>query len=169
MAAAQAQAFGVATIMAAVLGTMIAMVAGLISLQEPMKEKGKVVHGRYFPCPTTEPSKLAYEQFVSVYTPTWMFLFGIVVVFQLYEDFTAVSYLQVCGGLAMPFLVQPLLLPTGGFNSPDAKRPLWERYSFKANLWIAVYSFIGNYWYTHCKISKAAALFLLVCVCIVQV
>jgi hypothetical protein len=23
------------------------------------------------------------------------------------------------------------------------------RYSFKANLWIAIFSFIGNYWYTH--------------------
>jgi cycloeucalenol cycloisomerase len=154
MAAEQSQGFGVATTMAAVLGTMVAMVAGMISLQEPLKEKDKVVPGRYFPCPTTEPSKLAYEQFVSVYTPTWMFLFGIVVVFQLYEDFTAISYLQVCGGLALPFLLQPLVLPTGGFDSPDAKRPLSERYSFKANLWIAVYSFIGNYWYTHCKFFR---------------
>ncbi|KAJ1473596.1 hypothetical protein T484DRAFT_1835477, partial [Baffinella frigidus] len=27
--------------------------------------------------------------------------------------------------------------------------PLLERYSFKANLWILIFSFIGNYWYTH--------------------
>ena len=24
-----------------------------------------------------------------------------------------------------------------------------ERYSFKANLWIFIFGFIGNYWYTH--------------------
>jgi len=80
-----------------------------------------------------------------------MGLFGIIVVFQLYEGFTAMSYLYVCGGLSLPFLLQPLVYPSGGFNSPDADRPLLERYSFKANVWIAVYSFIGNYWYTHCK------------------
>jgi cycloeucalenol cycloisomerase len=81
-----------------------------------------------------------------------MFCFGIIVAFQLYEDFDAWSYLKVCGGLSLPFLVQPILLPSAGFNSPDAKRPLLERYAFKANIWIAVYSFIGNYWYTHCKL-----------------
>ena len=133
---------GVAVTMAGILGTMLAMVAGLVAMQDPTKDKG-----RYLPCPTTEPSKLAYEQFVSVYTPIWMGLFGMVVVTQIYEQFTAWSYLQVCGGLSLPFLLQPILLPSG----PDAKRPLLERFCFKANVWIAVYSFIGNYWYTHCK------------------
>ena len=135
--------------MVAILGTMCAMLAGLYSIQEGVSEG--TTSGRYLPCPKTEPSRYAYEKFVSVYTPIWMGLFGIVVVFQLYEDFTAMSYLQVCGGLSLPFLLQPMLYPSGGFASPDVKRPLLERYCFKANVWIAVYSFIGNYWYTHCK------------------
>ena len=130
-----------------------------MAIQEPQKPSKTssndkpvtTATGRYLPCPETQPSKLAYEQFVSAYTPVWMGLFGIIVVFQLYEDFTAMSYLYVCGGLSLPFLLQPILLPSGGFNSPDAKRPLLERYAFKANVWIAVYSFVGNYWYTHCK------------------
>lgn len=152
------QSFGVATTMVGILGTMLAMVGGLISIQEPMrpsktskndKSTAVATGGRYLPCPNKQPSKLAYEQFVSAYTPVWMGLFGIIVIFQLYEDFTAFSYLFVCGGLSLPFLLQPILLPSGGFNSPDAERPLLQRYSFKANVWIAVYSFIGNYWYTH--------------------
>ncbi|CAB9516839.1 Cycloeucalenol [Seminavis robusta] len=143
------QEFGVATAMAVILGTMLAMVGGLVALQDPKKDKDKIQPGRYYPCPITEPSRLAYEKFVSVYSPMWMCFFGLVVVTQVYEQFTAWSYLQVCGGFSLPFLLQPVLFPSAGFNSPDAKRPLLERYSFKANVWIAVYSFIGNYWYTH--------------------
>ena len=86
------------------------------------------------------------------YTPIWILCFAIIVAFGLYEEFDEWSYMKVCVGLALPFLLQPLVLPsTGLYDSPDQSRPLFERYSFKANLWIAVYSFIGNYWYTHCK------------------
>ena len=175
--------YGVAVTMVGILGSLVAMVGGLVAIQEPLQisssslaaaaknnkkssmNNGKptstgdngttttTIGGRYFPCPITEPSKRAYEKFVSVYTPVWMGLFSIIVIFQLYEDFTAMTYLQVCGGLALPFLLQPIFLPSCGFDSPDAIRPLVERYAFKANVWIAVYSFIGNYWYTHCTYS----------------
>lgn len=149
------ESFGVGTQMAVILGVMFAMVAVLCAIQSPQtvlsKDKKVAISGSYLPDPKTQPSKLAFEQFVSAYTPVWMFCFGIIVVVQLYEDFDAFSYLKVCGGLSLPFLLQPIVLPSGGFNSPDARRPLLERYCFKANVWIAVYSFIGNYWYTHCK------------------
>lgn len=72
-----------------------------------------------------------------------------VVVTEVYEQFDAWSYLLLCGGLALPFLLQPIVFPTAGSDSPDAKRNPLDRYSFKANLWLATYSFIGNYWYTH--------------------
>lgn len=145
------QDFSVEISMAAILGTMIALTGGLVAIQEPLESemKNSSASGTFFPCPKTEPSKWAYEKFVSVYTPIWMGLFGAIVAFRLYEDFTAWSYMKVCGGLALPLILQPILLPSGGFNSPDSKRPIPERYCFKANLWIAVYSFIGNYWYTH--------------------
>jgi cycloeucalenol cycloisomerase len=104
---------------------------------------------RWLPDPIDEPSKFAYEQFVALYTPVWMGAFGMVVVFQWYEQFTAFAYLGFTSALAAPLLLQPLVYPSAGSNSPDANRPLWQRYSFKANVWIAVYSFIGNYWYTH--------------------
>ena len=131
--------------MAAILGTMIAMLGGLVAIQT----KNTQDHSSFFPSPIVEPSKLAYEKFTAVYTPIWIGIFGIVVVTQAYEHFTAWSYIQLCGGLALPFLLQPIVYPSAGFGSPDAKRPWYQRYAFKANLWLAIYSFIGNYWYTH--------------------
>jgi len=127
--------------MVAILGTMLAIIGGLIFIQTP-KEGGGFL-------PTTQPSKRSYEIFVLFYTPIWIFAFGCIVAFGLYESFDEWSYMKVCVGLALPFLLQPIVLPSAGCGSPDAQRPLLERYSTKANLWIAAYSFIGNYWYTH--------------------
>ena len=53
--------------------------------------------------------------------------------------------MQLCTALAAPFLLQPILFPM----KSEKHLPLFERYSFKANVWIAIFSFIGNYWYTH--------------------
>ncbi|KAL7573176.1 hypothetical protein ACA910_018837 [Epithemia clementina (nom. ined.)] len=164
---------------------MVAVLAGLVSLQTkksqtttggrttpktdnrnsskaPPNDKADTVEAReeaeassFFPSAETQPSKRAYELFVAMYTPLWIVVFGMVVVFQWYEDFDAWTYLYFCGGMAAPLLLQPLLFPNGGglllssSSSPDAQRPFWQRYSFKANVWIAIYSFIGNYWYTH--------------------
>ena len=136
----------IAITMTMVLGTMVAVIGGLAALQT--KKKGDT--SSFLPSPTTEPSKRAYEQFNLTYTPVWILAFGAIVVFQLYEDFDEWSYIKVCVGLSLPYLFQPILFPSAGYNSPDQKRPLIERYSFKANVWIFVYSFIGNYWYTHC-------------------
>ena len=137
----------VAITMVAILGTMLAAIAGLVAIQTP----ASTTKGTYLPSATSQPSKRAYEQFALFYTPMWIFAFVCIVAFGWYESFDEWSYLRVCGGLAMPFLLQPILLPSALYDSPDAKRPLFERYAFKANLWIAVYSFIGNYWYTHCE------------------
>ena len=135
----------VAVTMVAILGTMLAILGGLVVLQTPQKDGTS----RFLPDPKTEPTKYGYEVFAVIYTPIWIGLFGIVVVTQAYEYFGAFEYNMVTGVLALPFILQPLLFPSCGSSSPDADRPFLERYSTKANLWIAVYSFIGNYWYTH--------------------
>lgn len=131
--------------MAGILGTMVAGIGGLIAFQTPSKSGGTFL--------AHEPSKRAYELFAMSYTPIWIFAFGCIVAFGWYESFDKWSYMQVCVGLSLPFLLQPILLPSAGFGSPDATRPFFQRYSFKANVWLAMYSFIGNYWYTHCKIE----------------
>jgi cycloeucalenol cycloisomerase len=53
--------------------------------------------------------------------------------------------MTLCVTLALPFLLQPIIYPFPA----ESKLPLFSRYSFKANLWLAIFSFIGNYWYTH--------------------
>merc|ERR1719160_1386646 len=53
--------------------------------------------------------------------------------------------MKLCVSLALPFLLQPWVWPLPA----EKNLGLTQRYSFKANLWIAIFSFIGNYWYTH--------------------
>lgn len=137
---------GVATTMTAILGTMVALLAGLIAIQTPAVNK---VASTFLPDPKLQPSKHAYERYCLSYTPVWICAFAVIVAGQLYEEFTAWTYNIVCIGLSLPFLLQPIVMPSACFDSPDARRPLSERYSAKANLWLAAYSFIGNYWYTH--------------------
>lgn len=131
--------------MAAILVTMLAILIGIVQLQKPSSE----VSSRFLPCPATEPTKRAYEIYTLIYTAIWIGIFAFVVAFQVYESLDAWGYLYLCGGLSLPFLLQPFLLPSCGMGSPDERRKWYARYSTKANLWIAVYSFIGNYWYTH--------------------
>ena len=136
----------VAITMVVILGSMLAGIAALVMIQT----KSKGGNSRLLPDPETEPSKRAYEIYALAYTPIWIAAFACIVAFGLYEDFDKWSYMKVCVGLSLPYLLQPIVLPSAGSpGSPDEGRPLLERYSFKANLWLAVYSFIGNYWYTH--------------------
>jgi cycloeucalenol cycloisomerase len=149
-----------------ILGTSVAGIIVLIALQEPKTAPAPTSEttstSRFLPNPMIEPSKYAYEVFVAMYTPIWIFLFGCIVVTQYYEQLTPMGYIIVCTIFALPFILQPIILPGGAmmyYNSndtnnkyrisPDQYRPLLERYAFKANVWIATYSFIGNYWYTH--------------------
>lgn len=90
-------------------------------------------------------AKRQFELFSLNYTAVWIGVFMIVIIWQMYENFTADSYLMLCVPLALPFLLQPLLFPM----KAERCLPLYLRYSFKANVWIAIFSFIGNYWYTH--------------------
>lgn len=129
----------VAVQMTMIMGTMMAMILGIVALQTRSSSPGI-----FLPDPRTEPSKYAYEHFALWYSPVWMSAMAVVIIFQLYEQFDATCYNGFLGVLALPLVLQPLVWPLG----PDVKRVWWERYSTKANLWIAVYSFIGNYWYT---------------------
>jgi cycloeucalenol cycloisomerase len=143
--------------MTMILGTLVAGVVVLIGLQQPKHSIDPLFPSTFLPNPFIEPSKYAYEVFVAIYTPIWILIFALIVISKYYETLTPQGYIIICTSLALPFLLQPILLPGGLVGnakqrsnaSPDSNRPLLERYSFKANVWIAVYSFIGNYWYTH--------------------
>ena len=145
--------------MTAILVTMLAILVGMHSLQSPSPTASNTNTKMplLLPDPKSEPSKYCYEIFAWYYTVFWIGVFGFVVVSQAYEYFTSWSYLGVCGGLAMPLMLQPLVYPLASapvvnnkiIINPDIHRPFYKRYSLKATIYLMTYSFIGNYWYTH--------------------
>ena len=148
--------------MGIVLSTMFVMLVGTHSIQFPTASKPNAQTSMNYlplqlPNPKNDPTKYCYEVFCWCYTVLWITLFGGIVVSQCYEYFTAWSYILVCGGLALPLVLQPIIYPQAWpakldnklLRNPDVERPLLERYSTKATVYLLTYSFIGNYWYTH--------------------
>ena len=76
----------------------------------------------------------------------WVAAFGGIIGFGMYTWFDRWHYLLVCGSLAAPLLLQPFLAP--GLTG-ESGVPLLERHCFKANVWVFIFGFIGNWWYTH--------------------
>lgn len=89
--------------------------------------------------------KHQFSEFVFYYTIFWLSVFSAIVASGVYATFDAWSYMKVCGGLCIPLFVQPFYYPMDA----EKHQRVFERYSFKTNVWIAIFSFIGNYWYTH--------------------
>jgi len=75
----------------------------------------------------------------------WISVFGLVVVTQVYKHFGDTAYMVLALRISLPFLVVPLLFP----SPAEAKVPIFERYFFKANVWIWIFGFVGNYFWTH--------------------
>eukprot|EP00968_Pinguiococcus_pyrenoidosus_P000474 scaffold30_cov255-Pinguiococcus_pyrenoidosus.AAC.8 len=127
------------------MGTIfLAMLVALLTTGQLLQRRADRKTGHWLPGPEA-PGKRAYEVFAAWYSPFWMGVFGVVIALQMYEDFRETEYLALCGALALPLFLQPLLFP----GKADGSLPLRQRYGVKANLWLWVYSFIGNYWYTH--------------------
>jgi cycloeucalenol cycloisomerase len=69
----------------------------------------------------------------------------VVVAGGLYERWGEWQYLSYGVACATPYVAVPLLAPAAA----DRGRPWSSRYIVKANAWVALFSFVGNYWYTH--------------------
>ena len=99
------------------------------------------------------PAKAWGERFFLAYSAVWVTWFGWVVVSGVWEHFAHVEYMVVCGAMAVPCFAAPLWLqPTH-----EAARPWWSRYWVKANVWIAIISYVGNYFWTHYFFSLLGA------------
>jgi cycloeucalenol cycloisomerase len=70
---------------------------------------------------------------------------GIVVPFRMYERFGRWGYAAVGLAAAVPCVVLPLLSP----GSADTALPLTSRFWVKATAYVATFSFIGNWFWTH--------------------
>lgn len=91
------------------------------------------------------PSKKAAEKFTFTVSLCWITSIAIIILLKLYERFTRWHYLLYCGACALPYIVYPLWKPF----EEDKGVPVWERYVVKANAWIGILSFVGNYIWTH--------------------
>ena len=136
---------------ALIFATIGALLAGLFSLQRRAPYRGAYMAGLWLPrdeatVPRDEATgKRAYEVWILGYSLVWMGSFGLIIALQLYEAFDAAAYFLVCGGLALPLWVQAFAA---------AVRAGRVTHALRAQAWVAVFGFIGNYWHnTHCFYS----------------
>jgi len=95
-----------------------------------------------------DDSKRWSEMLYLVYSPFWIiYALVLVVPMQLYEHFGKAEYMLLCSIAAVPCVLLPLCVLTP--CRADERRPLHERHWFRANLWVAIFSYIGNYFWTH--------------------
>ena len=78
-------------------------------------------------------------------TPVWVFVMFLIVKTELYEGFTSSDYLSLSVCLMVPCWLLPVFLAT----EEEKVVPFFERYSIKANIWIAIVSYLGNHFFTH--------------------
>lgn len=92
------------------------------------------------------PGKRWTELFFLLYSPTWiLWCLCILVPFKIYERLGTWGYGSLGLIAALPcVLLPPLLQPAS-----EQGKPLAQRFWVKANLWVAIFSFIGNYFWTH--------------------
>ena len=125
-------------------GAIFTAMLSVILMLVLMQRRTPAAQGRWMPLEGSE--KREYETWVLRYSLVWMGAFGVIIAGGLYELFDATAYFVVCGGLAAPLLLQPLLArgPLGRL-APS----IGAQHAMRAQLWIAIFGFIGNYWYTH--------------------
>ncbi|CAL4910497.1 unnamed protein product [Urochloa decumbens] len=130
------------------------------------KSRGGGGAGRRSAWLAEDGSKRWGEAFFLLYTPFWLTLcLGIIVPFKLYEicwisdgarrsgravlgvewRFTELEYLILGLVSTVPAFLIPLVL----VGKADSVRSLKDRYWVKANIWIIIFSYVGNYFWTH--------------------
>lgn len=122
----------------------------------------------FLDCPSTRRRKMASkrpweartkskrwsESFFLWYSPFWIaWTLLVVVPFELYERAGKAGYMMIGLGTALPCVILPMLVQ----GKADRDLPWKERHWVKVTVWIAIYSFVGNYFWTHYfyKVLKA--------------
>lgn len=80
-----------------------------------------------------------------MFSSVWIVVFGTIVASGAYLSFGDVEYALVGVFVALPYFLVPFVWPF----AEDLKIPFGQRYYVLANVWIAILSFVGNYFWTH--------------------
>ncbi|MCA9683296.1 MAG: hypothetical protein KC431_05670 [Myxococcales bacterium] len=91
------------------------------------------------------PDKAAAERFYLLYSPLWIAFVGAVMLSGAFRSWGDPGYMIFGLAVAAPLVLVPLLSPRPG----EAKLRFWQTTWFRLNLWIAIYVFIGSYFFTH--------------------
>jgi cycloeucalenol cycloisomerase len=104
-----------------------------------------------------DPSKAYFERFSLVWAPaSLVFLLAGVFGSGMYRRCGRDEYLAISVGACVPGVVWPLVFP----GRADAGTPFAQRFWVKAAVWIAIFSFYGNYFWTHYFYSLLGAQYL---------
>jgi cycloeucalenol cycloisomerase len=95
---------------------------------------------------SSNPEKARAEQFFLLWAIVWINIMFYIVYSQWFETFTPYHYLALGLVLFLFPTVLPLLFPSLFLS---AHLPITRRYTTKANLYIAILSWIANYFWTH--------------------
>lgn len=127
----------VAYVFAAIAFTLLLLVA--------VQTRPLTATPRWLPEVGTE--KREYEVWILQYSVVWMGAFALIIASGIYESFDALAYFIVLGGLAAPLLLQPLFFR--GEKGRSQAPSIGAQHAARAQVWIFIFGFIGNYWYTH--------------------
>ncbi|KAK4534062.1 hypothetical protein CDCA_CDCA01G0087 [Cyanidium caldarium] len=93
-----------------------------------------------------DPSKAHAERFFILWGPLSIaFLVLGVVATGWYRQLDSTGYTVVSLGMALPCMLGPAWWTCAA----DRQRRWWDRFYVKANVWNAVFGFVGNYFWTH--------------------
>lgn len=126
---------------AAIMATLAVVLGGLFFMLTPITRAPNSSAVKQRPTP-----KQRCETWFLAYAVVWVLCFAVIVASEIYESIGEWGYLGLCSGLAAPLLLQPFVAPS---LTGEQDVPLFERHCTKANAWIAIYSYLGNYWGTH--------------------
>lgn len=128
-----------------VFGASVVTVFLLILLLRDTKgSAASIAQQRWF---SPVPAKRWGEKFFLYYSCFWISWFGYIVVSGVWENFGPWEYVYVGAGIALPCFLLPWLFLKG--DSSEQNLPFYKRYWARANVWIAIFSFIGNHFWTH--------------------
>ena len=91
----------------------------------------------------TNQSKTETEVLFLSFASCWILYFAIIVSTGMYHEFKRWEYLYVCTPMALIYILIPF------FYGMESDKPFFERYYIKANVWIWILSYVGNFYWTH--------------------
>lgn len=94
---------------------------------------------------SSNPSKAWSEKFFLLYAPFWILWFVLIIYFEWYIDANKWLWIYFTLPMTLVCVLGPLVFQPAS----DRNRPFFQRFWVKCNVWIGIFNFVGNYFWTH--------------------